>query len=55
MIFYVAILKRYCIIKNSIKIDYFLKILSVKRRVSNINKLINTVIFYRLIKQYTPS
>jgi len=55
MIFYVAILERCCITKNSIKIDYFSKILGVERRVSNINKPINTVIFHRLIKQYTPS
>jgi hypothetical protein len=46
MIFYVIILKRYYIIKNNIKIDYFLKILNIKRRVLNINKPFNTVIFY---------
>ena len=55
MIFYVVILKRCCITKNNIKIDYFSKILNIERRVSNINKPINTVIFHRLIKQYTPS
>jgi len=46
MIFYIIILKRYYIIKNNIKFDYFLKILNIKRRVSNINKLFNTIIFY---------
>jgi hypothetical protein len=55
MIFYVVILERCYITKNNIKIDYFSKILGIERRVSNINKPINTVIFHRLIKQYTPS
>jgi hypothetical protein len=55
MNFYVIILERYYIIKNNIKIGYFSKILNIKQRVSNINKLINTMIFHQLIKQYTPS
>jgi hypothetical protein len=46
MIFYIVILKRYYIIKNNIKINYFSKILIIKRRVSNINKPFNTIIFY---------
>ena len=55
MIFYVVIPERCYITKNNIKIGYFSKILNIKRRVSNINKLINTVIFHQLVKQYTPS
>jgi hypothetical protein len=46
MNFYIIILKRYYIIKNNIKIGYFLKILNIKRRVFKINKLINIMIFY---------
>jgi len=55
MNFYVVIPERCYITKNSIKIGCFSKILDVERRVSNINKPINTVIFHQLTKQYTPS